>query len=74
MTRLRLIHSPDFDRDLPDHGHEPTTTCDACGKECSPRQRTCDECHWGPQGGPLHVDSGPEHDSGDDEPDDAGEP
>ena len=62
---LRLIHSPDPDTHLPDPGDEVVTTCDACGGECEPRQRTCDDCHWGPQDGP---------DSGDDEPDDAGEP
>lgn len=64
---MRLIHSPNPDRDLPDPGDDRTTTCDACGKECeNPKMRTCDECHWGPQ------DDGP--DSGDDKPDDAGEP
>ena len=66
MPRLRLIHSPDPDRDLPDPGDEFVATCDACGGECLKHQRTCDECHWGPQ------PDGP--DSGDDEPDDAGEP
>ena len=48
MTRFHLIHSPDYDRDLPDPGDEVVTTCDACGGECEPDQRTCDECHWGP--------------------------
>lgn len=47
-------HNPD--RDLPDPGHEHTTTCAACGGECEPDQRTCDECHWGPQ------DDGPDVD------------
>lgn len=54
---------PDPDRDLPDPGDEHTTTCDACGVECEADQRTCDECHWGPQDGPDV-----------DEPDDAREP
>ena len=66
MTRLRIIHSPDFDRDLPDPGDEVVTTCDACGRECSPRQRTCDACHWGPQDDRT--------DPWEDEPDDAREP
>lgn len=51
MTRLRLIPSPDPDRDLPDPGHEreECPACRDCGEPTDdPDSTLCDRCHWGP--------------------------
>ena len=63
---LRLILSPDPDRDLPDPGDEHATTCNRCGCDLEDeRSRYCLDCYYGP-----------DEDSDDDHrvPDDASEP
>lgn len=65
---LRLIHSPDPDRDLPDPGDEVEAepTCRKCGEPVEDeRSKWCLDCYYGP-----------DEDSDDDHrvPDDASEP